>query len=114
MIALSLERQADGRFKDEDLARILQDATQHSAAAFKARGIPDVLRVVEIMGMEQARSWGVCTLNEFRKVSFLKDDHSELSGGLCPLRQFLGLKRESGSFPCFADANHFMTSVSFL
>jgi linoleate 10R-lipoxygenase len=68
-----LERQVNGKFKDENLARILQDATQHSAAAFKARGIPDVLRVVEIMGIEQARSWGVCTLNEFRKVSVYDD-----------------------------------------
>lgn len=65
---ISLERQSDGKFKDDDLSRILQDATQHSAGAFKARGIPDSLRVVEIMGIEQARTWGACTLNEFRKV----------------------------------------------
>jgi hypothetical protein len=26
-----------------------------------------VLKVVEIMGIEQARFWGVCTMNEFRQ-----------------------------------------------
>ncbi|KAF8587829.1 linoleate diol synthase [Ramaria rubella] len=68
----NLQRKPNGMFKDEDLARILQDATQHSAAAFKARGIPDVLRVVELMSIEQARSWGVCTMNEFRTFLGLK------------------------------------------
>ncbi|KAJ3512132.1 hypothetical protein NLJ89_g3706 [Agrocybe chaxingu] len=35
-----LQRQADGSFRDEDLARVLHDATEHSAAAFGARGTP--------------------------------------------------------------------------
>jgi linoleate 10R-lipoxygenase len=26
-----------------------------------------MLRVIEIMGIEQARFWGVCTMNEFRQ-----------------------------------------------
>ena len=31
-----------------------------------------MLRLVEILGIEQARAWGVCTMNEFRKFLGLK------------------------------------------
>ena len=44
------------------LAKILQDATEASASAFKARGIPEALRVVELLGIEQSRKWGACTV----------------------------------------------------
>jgi hypothetical protein len=30
------------------------------------------MKVVEVMGMEQARKWGVCTMNEFRQFVGLK------------------------------------------
>ncbi|KAJ8508992.1 hypothetical protein ONZ45_g8792 [Pleurotus djamor] len=56
----------DGRFSDDDLARILHDTTEEAAGAFGGRGTPSVLRIVEMMGMMQARRWGVCTMNEFR------------------------------------------------
>ena len=46
----------------DDLANILHNATETSASAFKARGIPSVLRVIEVLGIEQARSWGVCSV----------------------------------------------------
>ncbi|KDQ52925.1 hypothetical protein JAAARDRAFT_162433 [Jaapia argillacea MUCL 33604] len=62
-----------GKFSDAALAKILQDATEWSASAFKARGTPEVLRVIEIMGIEQSRSWGACSLNEFRKFMGLKE-----------------------------------------
>ncbi|KZT38100.1 linoleate diol synthase [Sistotremastrum suecicum HHB10207 ss-3] len=68
----NLTRGPDGRFKDADLAAILQDSTSHPASAFKARGTPDVLRIIEVMGIRQARSWGVCSMNEFRKFLGLK------------------------------------------
>lgn len=67
-----LQRNADGKFKDGDLARICQEATAHPAGAFKARGTPHVMRTVEIMTIAMARRWGVCTLNEFRKSLGLK------------------------------------------
>lgn len=51
-------------FKDADLAKILHSATEASAGAFRARGIPEALRVVEVMGIEQARSWGVCSVSD--------------------------------------------------
>ncbi|KAH9839793.1 linoleate diol synthase [Rhodofomes roseus] len=70
-----LKRQPDGTFKDEELAGILQQHTANPAGAFKARGTPHVMRLHEIMGIESARQWGCCSLNDFR--------------------QFLGLKRYS-------------------
>lgn len=54
------------KFKDSDLAGILHKATSAPAAALKARGVPHVMRVIEILGIEQSRFWGACTLNEFR------------------------------------------------
>ncbi|KAG1733869.1 heme peroxidase [Suillus paluster] len=67
-----LTRGQDGRFSDPDIARILQDATADSAGAFRARGVPGVMRIVEILGIEQARAWSTCTLNEFRRFMGLK------------------------------------------
>ncbi|EJD08383.1 heme peroxidase [Fomitiporia mediterranea MF3/22] len=61
-----------GGFNDGDLAALIQAATAAPAGAFKARGIPEVLRVVEIMGIEQARQWGTATMNEFRQFMGLK------------------------------------------
>lgn len=60
------------RFKDEDLASALHQATSVPAAAFKARGVPSVMRVIEILGIKQARNWGSCTINEFRRFLGLK------------------------------------------
>ena len=57
-----------GGFKSADLANILHSATEAGASAFKARGIPEVLRVVEIMGIEQARKWGTCTVSGFQSL----------------------------------------------
>ncbi|KAF9472120.1 heme peroxidase [Pholiota conissans] len=56
-----LKRDASGRFKDGDLANVLQNATDWYAGAFKARGIPETLRVVELMAIEQSRTWGTCS-----------------------------------------------------
>ncbi|KAI0094227.1 heme peroxidase [Irpex rosettiformis] len=67
-----LERGPDGAFSDDDIARVLQDATSSPAAAYRAQGTPSVLRIVEIMSILQARSWGVCTMNEFRAYLGLK------------------------------------------
>lgn len=60
------------RHSDDILAKALQDATTTPAAAFKARGVPHVMRVIEILGIEQARIWGCCTLNDFRRFLGLK------------------------------------------
>lgn len=60
------------RFSDKDVAQILQSATDDLAQGFRARGIPEVFKVIEIMGIKQARAWNVCSLNEFRKFLGLK------------------------------------------
>lgn len=67
-----LERNADGSFADADLAKVLMDATEAYASAYKARGTPEALRFVELLSIEQAREWGTCSLNEFRKFMKLK------------------------------------------
>ncbi|KAA1469100.1 linoleate diol synthase, partial [Dentipellis sp. KUC8613] len=67
-----MQRQEDNTFKDEELASIIKNATEHPASAFKARGTPHVMRLHEIMGIESNRRWGVCSLNEFRKFIGLK------------------------------------------
>lgn len=46
------------------------------ACAYGARGIPPVMKTVEVMGIKQARSWGICTINEFRKFIGLKQYES--------------------------------------
>ncbi|KDQ18824.1 hypothetical protein BOTBODRAFT_28325 [Botryobasidium botryosum FD-172 SS1] len=68
----NLQRGPDGRYRDEDLAKILQDSTARPAGAFKARGIPEAMRIIEVMGIGQARQWSVSSLNEFRKFLGLK------------------------------------------
>ena len=61
------KRNADGHFEDADLVQILSDATEDVACGFGARNVPLVMRLIDILGMEQARKWQVATLNEFRK-----------------------------------------------
>ena len=67
-----IHRGPDGKFSDDDLAKILQDATEETAGSYRARGTPDILRLIEVMAMEQGRAWGVCTMNEFRDFLGLK------------------------------------------
>lgn len=67
-----LKRGRDGRFQDNDLARVLQDATGYHAGAPGARRIPSCFRTSEIMIIERARRWGVCSFNDFRKFLGLK------------------------------------------
>lgn len=61
-----------GRVSDDLLADALVKATSVPAAAFKARGVPHVMRVIEVLGISQARNWGCCSLNEFRRFLGLK------------------------------------------
>ncbi|KAI5895328.1 heme peroxidase [Schizophyllum commune H4-8] len=68
----NMQRGEDGSFDDEQLADILHNATEQPAGAFRARGTPGVMRLHEIMGIEQNRKWGVCSLNDFRRFLGLK------------------------------------------
>ncbi|KAF5372318.1 hypothetical protein D9615_009241 [Tricholomella constricta] len=67
-----LARGPDGKFSDDDLADVLQCATENPAGAFRGRGTPEVLRIAEVEGIRQARQWGLCTMNEFRVFLGLK------------------------------------------
>ncbi|KAG0709341.1 heme peroxidase [Suillus ampliporus] len=109
----TLQRQTEGpnagAFKDSDLANYLMNATSHRAASFGARGTPPVMRLHEIMGIEANRSWGVCSLNDFRKflglktyTSFLEwnpnhevaDAAEKLYGHIDNLELYVGLQAE--------------------
>ncbi|CAK5283072.1 unnamed protein product [Mycena citricolor] len=104
-----LERQANGTFKDSDLAGILHNATENPAAAFRARGTPPSMRLHEMMGIEQNRRWGVCSLNDFRRYLGLKpyatflewnpdpiiaDAAEKLYGNIESLELYVGLQAE--------------------
>lgn len=59
----------DQKYSDDDLARILQNATAEPAGAFRARGIPACMKPIDCLGMEASRNtYGLATLNEFRYV----------------------------------------------
>ncbi|KAF8249495.1 heme peroxidase [Wilcoxina mikolae CBS 423.85] len=60
-------RQADGHFSDDDLVKLLTESIEDTAGAFGARNVPHVLRLVEVLGIEQTRRWKVASLNEFRE-----------------------------------------------
>ncbi|KAF7343731.1 Heme peroxidase [Mycena sanguinolenta] len=104
-----MKRQEDGTFRDEDLANILHNATEHPAAAFRARGTPASMRLHEMMGIEQNRRWGVCSLNDFRQYLGLKryanfrewnpdpeiaDCAEKLYGDINNLELYVGLQAE--------------------
>ncbi|EER41266.1 linoleate diol synthase [Histoplasma capsulatum var. duboisii H88] len=52
-----IKRGEDGRFRDEDLVRILKASIEDPAGAFGPKNTPKALRVVEILGIQQARQW---------------------------------------------------------
>jgi linoleate 10R-lipoxygenase len=73
---MNIPRQKDGSYKDEDIARIIQNATSEPAHRYGARATPSSLRIIEVMTIMQGRKWGVCTMNEFRQCMGLKKFNS--------------------------------------
>jgi linoleate 8R-lipoxygenase/9,12-octadecadienoate 8-hydroperoxide 8R-isomerase/linoleate 8R-lipoxygenase/9,12-octadecadienoate 8-hydroperoxide 8S-isomerase len=67
-----LVRRKDGRFRDKDLAKILIDGCKNVSGAFGGQNTPAVFRNIEISSILQARSLGLCTLNEYRSHLKLK------------------------------------------
>jgi hypothetical protein len=61
-----LQRDAHGHFDNAELVNILTEATEDVAASFGPRQVPVALKVIEVMGIQQARYWGVASLNEVR------------------------------------------------
>lgn len=72
------KRSARGAFEDSDLITILADATEDVACAFGPRNVPVVMKLIDVMGMQQARKWKVATLNEFRAF-FKLEPHKKFS-----------------------------------
>ncbi|PYH96256.1 heme peroxidase [Aspergillus ellipticus CBS 707.79] len=62
-----LQRNSDGSFDEGDLANMFVDSVEDCAGAFGARNVPAVFKNIEALGIRQARSWNLATLNEFRK-----------------------------------------------
>ncbi|KAI0112924.1 linoleate diol synthase precursor [Daldinia grandis] len=62
-----LSRGEDGTYSDDGLVDILTASIEDVAGAFGANQVPSALRVIEILGITQAREWHVATLNEFRQ-----------------------------------------------
>jgi hypothetical protein len=68
----NLKRNADGTLSDDDLAEILTSSIEDCANSFGPNRVPEVFRVIEMMGIEQARKWNLGSLNEFRKYFHLE------------------------------------------
>lgn len=62
----NLQRKTDGSYDDDDLVKIFEESVEDVAGAFGASNVPEIFRSVEVLGIKQARSWNLATLNEFR------------------------------------------------
>jgi linoleate 8R-lipoxygenase/9,12-octadecadienoate 8-hydroperoxide 8R-isomerase len=71
-----LKRDSSGFFKTEALAKLIADSTHDVSAALEAHQVPVVLKLVTILGISQARSWHIGTLNELRKFMGLQPHKS--------------------------------------
>ncbi|KAF8852536.1 heme peroxidase [Acephala macrosclerotiorum] len=67
-----LKRQEDGSYNDDDLVKILTESIEDVAGSFGANRVPKILKSVEILGIIQARSWNIASLNEFREFTGLQ------------------------------------------
>lgn len=91
----NLKRQSDGSFADKDLMKLLKEATDNVAGAFGARNVPPALKVIEMLGIQQGRDWGMASLNEFRSfyklkpfTSFSEINSDESVATACELKAF--------------------------
>ncbi|KAF2479065.1 heme peroxidase [Neohortaea acidophila] len=62
-----LKRDKNGRYDDNELAEILTSGIEDCANAMGPRRVPKVMKFIEVLGIVQARTWKVATLNEFRR-----------------------------------------------
>ncbi|GAA5986984.1 hypothetical protein JCM10908_000977 [Rhodotorula pacifica] len=61
-----------GRNGDEDIVKTFTKGTESVAGAFEARGTFDVMRIIDCLGMDAART-RCASLNEFREIfGFMK------------------------------------------
>jgi hypothetical protein len=62
-----LTRNEDGTLPEQGLVDILVSSIEDCANSFGPNRVPAVFRAIEVLGIEQARSWNLGSLNEFRK-----------------------------------------------
>lgn len=62
-----INRNEDGSLPDQPLVDILTSSIDDCANAFGPNMVPPIFRAIEVLGIEQARSWNLGSLNEFRK-----------------------------------------------
>ncbi|KAB8078973.1 heme peroxidase [Aspergillus leporis] len=67
-----LKRGDNGKFNDADLVQLMKESMEDPAGCFGARMVPKALRVIEILGIVQARKWQLASLNETRDFFKLK------------------------------------------
>ena len=73
-----LERLPSGHFSDDDLASIWKGSVEDISGAYGAGNVPRIMREIEILGITQARSWNLASLNEFRKY-FKLEPHKKFT-----------------------------------
>jgi hypothetical protein len=62
-----MARNEDGTLPEQGLVDILVSSIEDCANSFGPNRVPAVFRAIEVLGIEQARSWNLGSLNEFRK-----------------------------------------------
>jgi linoleate 8R-lipoxygenase/9,12-octadecadienoate 8-hydroperoxide 8R-isomerase len=72
----NLQRNEDGTFPDQPLVDILVASIEDCANAFGPNRVPEIMRAIEVLGIEQSRAWNLCSLNEFRKYFGLEPHRS--------------------------------------
>lgn len=65
-------RNDDGSLPDQVLVNMLTSSIKDCANSFGPNRVPAVFRAIEVLGIEQARSWNLGSLNEFRKYFHLE------------------------------------------
>lgn len=65
-------RNDDGSLPDQVLVDMLTSSIKDCANSFGPNRVPAVFRAIEVLGIEQARSWNLGSLNEFRKYFHLE------------------------------------------
>ncbi|KUI54671.1 Linoleate diol synthase [Cytospora mali] len=63
----NLKKLPDGTFSDDDLVKTLTDSIEDISGSFGANKVSRCMRSIEVLGILQARSWNLGTLNEFRE-----------------------------------------------
>ncbi|KXT14510.1 hypothetical protein AC579_9558 [Pseudocercospora musae] len=71
-----MPRKKDGPFKgnydDDDLSGLLTSSIEDCANAMGPQQVPTIMKAIEMLGINQARTWRCATLNEMRKHFKLK------------------------------------------